>query len=137
MALAMLTIFSLATISCGNNDGPSSESLIGTWRLDLDLFGSEVIGYTRFHKDGTGLTVLVTTTYDPWTGEKTKPEVDVDKFTYTVDGDKLTTIEGDGEVTTGKYSVSGNTLTISNTTGLIVSFTFTKVEDSELDQYLK
>lgn len=107
------------------------------WKLNLDLLGSEVIGYTRFHKDGTGLTVLVTTTYDPWIGEKNEPKVDVDEFTYTVDGDKITTIEGDGEVTTGKYSVSGNTLTISSATGLIVSFTFTKVDDSELDQYLK
>lgn len=140
MALAMLAIFSLATISCGNSDGPSSGSLIGTWKMDLDLddiFGANRAGYTRFHKDGTGLTVSVTTKYDPSTGEKTEPEVDVDKFTYTVDGDKLTTIEGDGEIITGKYSVSGNTLTISNTTGLIVSFTFTKVDDSELDQYLK
>ncbi len=133
MALAMLTIFSLATTSCENSDGPSSGSLIGTWKLDPDL--NDILGaiYVRFNKDGTGLTVSVTTKYDPSTGEKTEPEVDVDKFTYTVDGDKFTTIEGDGKVRTGQYKVSGNTLTITK----FFAITYTRVEASELDQYLK
>ncbi len=136
MALAMLTIFSLATISCGNSDGPSSGSLIGTWRMNLnidDILGANYLGYYRFNKDGTGLIVEVTTKYDPSTGEKTEPEVDVEKFTYTVDGDKLTRIDGDGEVLTGQYKVSGNTLTLTK----IFSVTYTRVEASELDQYLK
>lgn len=140
MALAMLTIFSLATTSCGNSDGPSSGSLIGTWKMDLDLddiLGANYAGYTRFYKDGTGLTVSVTTKYDPSTGEKTEPEVKVYKFTYTVDGDKLTETKGDSEVGTVKYTVSGNTLTISNTTGFVVPIRYTRVKDSELDQYLK
>lgn len=133
MALAMLTIFSLATTSCGNSDGPSSGSLIGTWKLDPTL--DDILGtmYVRFNKDGTGLTVSVTTKYDPSTGEKTEPEVDVDKFTYTVDGDKITTIEGDGEVRTAQYKVSGNTLTVTK----FFAITYTRVKDSELDQYLK
>lgn len=136
MALAMLTIFSLATISCGNSDGPSSGSLIGTWRMNLnidDILGANYLGYYRLNKDGTGLIVEVTTKYDPSTGEKTEPEVDVEKFTYTVDGDKLTRIDGDGEVLTGQYKVSGNTLTLTK----IFSVTYTRVEASELDQYLK
>ena len=136
MALVMLTIFSLATISCGNSDGPSSGSLIGTWRMNLnidDILGANYLGYYRFNKDGTGLIVEVTTKYDPSTGEKTEPEVDVEKFTYTVDGDKLTRIDGDGEVLTGQYKVSGNTLTLTK----IFSVTYTRVETSELDQYLK
>ena len=132
----MLTIFSLATISCGNSDGPSSGSIIGTWKMNLnidDILGANHLGYYRFNKDGTGLIVSVITKYDPSTGEKTEPEVDVEKFTYTVDGDKLTRIDGDGEVLTGQYKVSGNTLTLTK----IFSVTYTRVEASELDQYLK
>lgn len=133
MALAMLTIFSLAITSCGNSDGPSSGSLIGTWKLDpeiADLFEED--DYYRFNKDGTGLMVSVTTKYDPSTGEKTEPEVDVEKFTYTVDGDKLTRIDGDGEVLTGQYKVSGNKLTLTK----LITATYTRVDPSELDQYL-
>lgn len=129
----MLTIFTLATTSCGHSDEPSSGSIIGTWKMDpeiADLFEEDI--YFRFKKDGTGLTVSVTTKYDPSTGEKTEPEVDVKKFTYTVDGDKLTRIE-DGETLTCEYKVSGNVLKLT----FFVSATYTRVDPSELDQYLK
>ena len=154
MALAMLTIFSLAITSCGYSDEPSSESIIGTWKgsgifgdssYGANLDDDRVNGYYRFNEDGTGLEVSVKTRYkDPWTGEKIKPivTVDVTKFTYTIDGDKLSRTQN-GEVITNKYKLSGSWLIlelvikVTDTTEFEIPLTLSRVKASELDQYLK
>lgn len=109
--LAVMAVFSITFVSCGNDDDEPNSAFVGTWhteRVDgsLDPF-TEGITYTQLRSDETYV------------------EVDVDE-------------EDDNayEVTNGTWSVSDNKLTMTATTDIIsgipVTFEIKKVEGDKI-----
>lgn len=109
--LAVMAVFSITFVSCGNDDDEPNSAFVGTWhteRVDgsLEPF-TEGITYTQLRSDGTYV------------------EVDVDE-------------EDDNayEVTNGTWSVSDNKLTATATTGIIsgipVTYEIKKVEGDKI-----
>lgn len=78
-------------------DGMDAE-LLGSWSYDLEAEGSFQSYVWVFNPDGTG-----TVTADGITV----------KITYSLDGDGITLLMGEDSIT-GKYAVSGDTLTIES-----------------------
>lgn len=141
--LAMI-VAALSFTSCGDDDegiGDSS-SLVGTWRADLvdeinDAFSDEFeeLAYHQFKSDGTCISITVI----KWKGDYADvmdDEVDIERGTYFVDGDKITAKFGK-ETETCTYKISGNKLTLTTTKGMIITTTYTRVSDSEVNKYLK
>ena len=109
--LAVMAVFSITFVSCGNDDDEPNSAFVGTWhteRVDgsLEPF-TEGITYTQLRSDETYV------------------EVDVDE-------------EDDNayEVTNGTWSVSDNKLTMTATTGIIsgipVTFEIKNVEGDKI-----
>ena len=162
MLMAMTT---LGLTACGDDDedGPNGGGgdIVGTWKCNMLDYKDEIEDYDeiseytksfdsyfKFEKDGhfTSVTVLY---YTQQAVDRMKdypgfenPVVDVDKGTYTVSGNKLAVNyfgddEDDNEV---NFSVKGKTLTFSyidEFDGKQRTIKFTKVNDNELDKYLK
>lgn len=155
MAFAMMAVFCLALVSCGDDedDEPSTGgNIVGTWKCDLafdfdkedDLFAVEEYHsylYSQYKEDGTLINVYVyITKYNKEAKEqlglKDETEVEIERGTYRINGNKITeTI--DGETDSGEFKVSGNKLILTSTGGLIMSVTFSRVSDAEINQYLK
>ncbi len=153
VAFAMMVISSLSLVSCSKDDDIDGENgnIVGTWKCDLavdygkddDLYGIEEYHsyiYSQYKEDGTFTHVHVyITKYTKEAkqlGLKDETEVEIEKGTYRTNGNKLTeTING--ESTSGEYKIEGNKLILTNTSGLIMGITFSRVSDSEINQYLK
>jgi hypothetical protein len=143
MMLAMMVV-ALSFTACGGDDegiGDSS-SLVGTWKIDLldEISGAfsdefEEFGYIQFKPDGTCVTVQII----KWKGENAgvfEDEIIVERGTYSVDGNRITARYGNvTDVFT--FKMSGNKLTLTTTQGIIITFTYTRVNDSEINKYLK
>ena len=70
---------------------------------------------------------------DAWaqiTGDTEEVEIEYD--TWRISDDKI--ISGNGE--TVKYKLKGNKLTLTPTSGVIIPFTFTRVNDSRINKYV-
>ena len=155
MAFAVLAIFSLAIVSCGNDDEDANDSgnrsIIGTWRCDLTEKGKHIVDsyygvedyhtyyYSQFKEDGTFVDVAIS--YFKYSEELKDyyPELEqtrIDllvKGTYKVRGNKITeTI--DGKSGSATFEITGNTLTQINNIG--ETWIFTKVNDTEINEYL-
>ena len=155
MAFAMFAVCSLAFVSCGDDDDEieGNGSIIGTWKNDLSddnilpEIGPEYFEeyhcyvYYQFKDDGTFIRATVEiikyTQFAKETyGEKDGTEVEIEKGTYKINGNKIS-LTTNGETESGEFKVSGNRLILTNTNGIIISVTWSKVKDSELNQYLK
>ena len=65
------------------------------------------------------------------------PQVEVDNGTYSVNGNKLTTFDSEGERDESTFSISGKKLTITYIEdGQEVKMTLTRVDDKEINKYL-
>lgn len=150
----MMAVFSLAFVSCGDDDDDdvSGGNIVGTWKCDLpididnddDFYGIEEYHsylYSQYKEDGTLINVYVDITKytkqaKEQLGLKDETEIEIERGTYRINGNKITeTI--DGETDTGEFKVSGNKLILTSTRGLIMSVTFSRVNDAEINQYLK
>lgn len=64
--------------------------------------------------------------------EDVEVEVEVEYNTWRISGDKI--ISGDGEAV--KFKLQGNKLTLTPTSGVIIPFTVTRVNDSRINKYV-
>ena len=138
--------------ACGNdsNDEPEGGDIVGTWSNDL---GQEIINVMddiyssgedliQFRNDGTYVEVSVLHFTKDWADlfaddeDFKNPEIEIERGTYTVSGDKLTLYHSDGGKDVCTVSIKGKSMTVTTTIGLIISGTFTKVSDSVINKYL-
>lgn len=141
--LAMM-MAALSFTACGGDDESIGDpsSLVGTWKADLvdeinDAFSDEIEehAYHQFRADGTCISITVIN----WKGDYADimdDEVDIEQGTYIVDGDRITAKFGK-ETETCIFKVIGNKLTMTTTKGMIITTTYTRVSDLEVNKYLK
>ena len=77
-------------------------------------------------------------TYDSsvWGEYTPDDEVIVERGTWKTADGKLYMTDSEG-TETALYNVSGNKLTLTSTSGVIVKMTYTRVADNSIDKYLK
>ena len=143
LAAMLLAVMSISLTACGDdNDEPGSGGdIVGTWECDIsrtlidemsDMYksGDQLI---QFRSDGSMVTVSAYILTDAWaqiTGDTEEVEIEYD--TWRISDDKI--ISGNGE--TVKYKLKGNKLTLTPTSGVIIPFTFTRVNDSHINKYV-
>lgn len=104
VSLLLVTVMLLTLAACGSKD-----ALAGTWTGDLGA-------------DGT-----ITWTFDGNGKVKFQNVASKQGGTYTIDGDQVTiTLELWDEAQTFTFSITGNTLTMNENTGVGLSGTYTK-----------
>ena len=147
MVAVMLATICLGLGACGDdNDEPDSgnaKDLIGTWENDLAKAAVSTGWYEtcesfiQFRKDGTVVSVdayIYTDEYAELFGEK--EEIEVTYGTWHTEGNEVYYEGEDGVTEVNTFKVKGKTLTMTTTSGVIVSVTFTKVSDSRINKYL-
>ena len=144
--LAMM-IAALSFTACGGDDDDNTNNsggnVIGTWECDaqkeigIELEGTSSTHYFQFKADGSMIAVDVNS-YDRSVWGEYTPDDDiiVERGTWkTADGKLYLTTNSETDIVL--YSVSGNKLTLTSTSGLIAKITYTRVSDSTIDKYLK
>ena len=153
VASALLAVFCFAIVSCGDDDDDvidgGNRSVLGAWKCDLtdrarvSAYGVEdyhYYYYSQFKEDGTYVDVEIS--YFKYSEElkdhypeleKTTVEM-ISRGTYKVKGNKLIETTN-GNTGSSKIEVSDNTLILNNKIG--ETWIFTKVNDTEIDEYLK
>ena len=153
VSFAVFAVFSFVIVSCDNDDDDGNDGgnmrIIGTWKCDLtdrarvSGYGVEdyhYYYYSQFKEDGTYVDVEISyfkyseelKDYYPEL-EKTTVEM-ISRGTYKVRGNKLIETTN-GNTGSSKIEVSNNTLILNNKIG--ETWIFTKVNDTEIDEYLK
>lgn len=89
--LAMLSTMSMSSISCNNDDGLdiTTNNLQGTWMHD-DRTDNDY-DYIQFNPDGTG------TKWEVYKNAPDGTKHDIESFTFSIKGNKITFYEPDGE----------------------------------------
>ena len=93
-------------VSCADDDGIEKDSLIGTWGLSESEEGIEYSLTANFKANATGTMSVVLT----FLGES---ETNSESFNWSTEGNQLT-MEIGGEAEIATYSISGDTLTITD-----------------------
>lgn len=145
--LAMM-VAALSFTACGGDDEDdntdnSGGNVVGTWMADaqkelgIEIEGTSSTHYFQFKADGSMIAVDVNS-YDRsvWGEYTPDDEVIVERGTWKTTDGKLYMTDNSG-TDIALYSVSGNKLTLTSTSGLIVKITYTRVSDSAIDKYLK
>ena len=144
--LAMM-IAALSFTACGGDDDDSTENsggnIIGTWVCDaqkeigVEIEGTSSTHYFQFKADGCMIAVDVNS-YDRsvWGEYTPDDEIIVERGTWKTADGKLYMTDNSG-TDIALYSVSGNKLTLTSTSGLIVKITYARVSDNAIDKYLK
>jgi len=113
-ALIMFVAISVSLTSCTEDDDMGNP-IVGSWGLTEADGGFEVSLVATFEENGTGILAATITIQ----GESL---TESDSFTWSTKGDQLTlTMDGETEVST--YSISGNTLTITDDEGDVTQLT--------------
>lgn len=108
--LLIMVLALTLSVSCSDDNEDNNDSdLVGTWKMSESEEGYEYSVLVTFKSDASG-TIVSVETFD---GET---ESDTENFTWGTDGNKLTLVI-DGDQETATYSISGNTLTITNEYG--------------------
>ena len=145
----VLALMGITLTACGDdNDEPGGGDIVGTWEADTPWLSSpgglyedfyeSIKTYTKFNTNNTYVSVSDMILTDEWvelTGED-KHQIEIDRGTYTISGNNLTTKSDDDETETSlscTYSIKGNKMTVK---ALGMTFTFTRVSDSMINQYL-
>ena len=137
--LLMVMLLSLLTVgfaACGDDDEPKVADIVGTWQYDHPDDEDAAVDYDLFYqftKDGKFH--IVTKYYETYYG---RPNFVVYHGTYTVSGNKLKVTydnrdPNDPEPAESEYSVRGDKLMFLDGD----EPTFTRVEDSVIEPYLK
>ena len=133
LSVMLLTLVSISFTSCGDDkDEPKSSDLVGTWQLKaVDEDGAAIETLLQFTKDGKGNSVDIYT-------EDGEVEIEVDRGTYTVSGNKINvtyTDNGQSITETMTYEVKNDKLMLSYA-DIPVSITLVRVKDSVIEKYL-
>lgn len=113
--MIMFIALSVSLTSCSDDDDDMANPLVGSWGLTEEDSGIEVSLVATFEENGTGTLMATITILD-------QSQTESDSFTWSTDGDQLTmTMDGDTEVST--YSISGDTLTITDSEGFVTQLT--------------
>jgi hypothetical protein len=123
---SVLAIISLFAISCKDDEGPTSTSLIGSWKetsITRSACGDPLENGTENCSAPNCLTLVFT---------ETTVAFDSDIYPYTKNGNSLTVMLDDIFTMNATYSISGSTLTLtvegSPTDGICKEvFTFTRM----------
>lgn len=117
LAMLFVAVLGIGLLSSCKDD--DEDELVGTWvatgNQSMYDYSSSITTYLTFNKNGTGTTLIV----DNWTdfNGKLHTDTDYESFTYTVNGNQLTTFriedDGDLEARTGIFSINNGVLTIS------------------------
>ena len=128
LMVMLMALVSVGLASCGDDDEPKADDIIGTWAFDnTDLIGAGMTLF-QFTKDGKFYEVNKSMVLGDY-------EV-VYHGTYTVSGNKLSvtyTYLSETETIDCTYQVKGNKLIIT-TDGH--TSTFIRVKDSVIEPYL-
>jgi uncharacterized lipoprotein NlpE involved in copper resistance len=109
--MILFMALSVSLTSCNDDDDDMGNPIVGSWSVSEADGGFEVDILATFKENGTG-TLAATITIQ---GESL---TESDSFTWSTNGDQLTmTMEGETEVST--YSISGDTLTITDDEGFV------------------
>lgn len=105
--------------------------------MGIEIEGTSSTHYFQFKADGSMIAVDVNS-YDRsvWGEYTPDDEVIVERGTWKTADGKLYMTDSEG-TETALFSVSGNKLTLTSTSGIIVKITYTRVSDSAIDKYLK
>lgn len=107
--LVMFIALSVSLTSCDDDGDDMGNPIVGSWGLSEEDGGFAVSLVATFAENGTG-TLTATITIDG------QSQSESDSFTWSTDGDQLSlTMDGETEVST--YSISGDTLTITDSEG--------------------
>lgn len=133
LSVMLLTLVSISFTSCGDDkDEPKSSDLVGTWQLKaVDEDGAAIETLLQFTKDGKWNSVDIYT-------EDGEVEIEVDRGTYTVSGNKINvtyTDNGQSITETMTYEVKNDKLMLSYA-DIPVSITLVRVKDSVIEKYL-
>ncbi|MBR5726263.1 MAG: hypothetical protein IKX56_05960 [Muribaculaceae bacterium] len=126
LMVMLMALVSVGFAACGDDDDePKNPDIVGTWQTK----DSDSMTLLQFTKDGKFNEVDIVSE---------EGVADLYKFygTYTVSGDKLTVTyiySYETETVVSVYQVKGDKLTISTAA---VTATFTRVNDSVIEQYL-
>ena len=113
----MFIALSVSVSSCNDDDDDeiAGNPILGSWVLTEAEAGFEVSLLATFKENGAG-TLTATVSIG---GES---QTETDNFSWSTDGDQLTmTMNGETEVST--YSISGNTLSITDSEGFVTELT--------------
>jgi uncharacterized lipoprotein NlpE involved in copper resistance len=105
----------MVSVSCNNDDDDNYDdsygdsALVGTWGLNESEGGLTINVTATFNENLSG-TLLTSETFD---GET---EAEFENFTWSTDGNKLR-LKLDGETEKLTYSISGDTLTVTDEDG--------------------
>lgn len=148
MVAVMLVTMSLGLSACGDDKdepkGTNAKDLIGTWESDIVRDGVDAMEFfyesgeslIQFRNDGTMVSVNVYVLKDEYVFDGKKEDIEVEYGTWRVEGDKIYREGEDGAEEVMTFKVKGNDLTLTTTSGIIASLTFTKVPDSRINKYL-
>lgn len=133
LSVMLLTLVSISFTSCGDDkDEPKNSDLVGTWQLKaVDEDGVTIETLLQFTKDGKWNSVDIYT-------EDGDVEIEVDRGTYTVSGNKINvtyTDDGQSVTETMTYEVTKDKLMLSYA-DIPVSIIFVRVKDSVIEKYL-
>jgi uncharacterized lipoprotein NlpE involved in copper resistance len=107
--VVMFIAMSVSLTSCDDDGDDMGNPIVGSWGLSEEDSGIAVSLVATFAESGTG-TLTATITIDG------QSQSESDSFTWSTDGDQLSlTMDGETEVST--YSISGDTLTITDSEG--------------------
>ena len=157
MVAMLMAMTTLSLTACGDEneeDGPNGGdgNIVGTWKANLTNtidekdadYIEKVEALIQFKKGGKYVSVTIIhytkkgieeiRQYEP---NFKNPQVEVDNGTYSVNGNKLTTFDSEGERDESTFSISGKKLTITYIEdGQEVKMTLTRVDDKEINKYL-
>lgn len=148
MVAVMLAAMSLGLAACGDDKdepkGTNAKDLIGTWESDIvrdgvdgmEFFYESGESLIQFRNDGTMVSVNVLVLKDEYVFDGKKEDIEVEYGTWRVEGDKIYREGEDGAEEVMTFKVKSNALTLTTTSGIIASLTFTKVPDSRINEYL-
>lgn len=148
MVAVMLAAMSLGLSACGDDKdepkGTNAKDLIGTWESDIVRDGVDAMEFfyesgeslIQFRNDGTMVSVNVLVLKDEYVFDGKKEDIEVEYGTWRVEGDKIYREGEDGAEEVMTFKVKGKALTLTTTSGIIASLTFTKVPDSRINKYL-
>lgn len=100
IALAMLSTMSTALFTSCNDDDVAPLTIHGTWVHD-DTRDND-LDYITFNADGTGAK------WEMLKASTSADRLDYEEFTYTLNGNKITIVERDGDVDTETVKVVNN-----------------------------
>lgn len=126
--LAVMAVFSITFVSCGNDDDEPNSAFVGTWAIHTVAgWSEENFKYMQLRSDGSYVRVS--------NNDAGSTGIRVVYGTWTVSENSLTIAAADSQPTTAEIKkIEKDKLTISNEWGITVYLI--RVDDSVIEKYL-